>query len=88
LKGLPEDPEVYFWRGRAKQEQDKDKDAIKDFDKTISLKPDYGDAYYWRGHSYSEMDMLKESACPDFVKAAELGSELGTKAQKKYCGVK
>ena len=84
-KGLADNPDVYFWRGRAKQEQDKDKESVADFTKAIALKADYGDAYYWRGHSYSEMDMLKESACPDFAKAAELGSDLGTKAQKKYC---
>ncbi len=84
-KGMPEDAEVYFWRGRAKQEQDKDKEAVADFTKAIGFKADMADAYYWRGHSYSEMDMLRESACPDFAKASELGSELGTKASKKYC---
>ncbi len=85
VKGMPENPDAYFWRGRAKQEQDKDKEAIVDFTKAIQFKADMGDAYYWRGHSYSEMDMLRENACPDFAKAAELGSELGTKSQKKYC---
>ena len=87
-KGIPDNPEVYFWRGRAKQEQDKDKEAVIDFDKAISFKADMGEAYYWRGHSYSEMDMLRENACPDFTKAAELGNELGVKAQKKYCAEK
>lgn len=85
IKFMPQSPDVYFWRGRARQEQDKDKEAIKDFDKVIELKPDWADAWYWRGHSYSEMDMLKENACPDFAKAAELGSTLAAKSQKKYC---
>ncbi len=85
VKGLPTEPEAYFWRGRAKQEQDKDKEAVADFNKVLELKPDYADAYYWRGHSFSEMDMLKENACPDFKLASEKGSELGTKALKKYC---
>ncbi len=84
-KLLPMDPEVYYWRGRAKQGQNKDKEAVADFTKAIELKPDYGDAYYCRGHSYSEMDQLKEAACPDFAKAAELGSEKGAKDLKKYC---
>ena len=88
VKTLSDNADVYFWRGRAKQEQDKDKEAIIDFDKAIALKADMADAYYWRGHSYSELDMLRENACPDFAKAAELGSELGAKAQKKYCAVK
>ncbi|MBC7447897.1 MAG: tetratricopeptide repeat protein [Hymenobacteraceae bacterium] len=87
-KGMADNPDVYFWRGRAKQEQDKDKEAVVDFTKALELKPDMGEAYYWRGHSYSEMDMLRESACPDFAKAAELGSELGAKSQKKYCATK
>lgn len=84
-KAMADNPDVYFWRGRAKQEQDKDKEAVLDFNKAIELKPDMADAYYWRGFSYSEMDMLRESACPDFAKAAELGSDLGAKSQKKYC---
>ena len=87
-KGMADNADVYFWRGRAKQEQDKDKEAVIDFTKAISFKADMGEAYYWRGHSYSEMDMLRENACPDFAKAAELGNELGVKSLKKYCGVK
>ena len=85
IKNIADNAEAYFWRGRAKQEQDKDKEAILDFTKAVSFKADMGDAYYWRGHAYSDLDQLKESACPDFNKAAELGSELGVKAQKKYC---
>lgn len=79
------DPNIYFWMGRAKQGQDKDKEAVASFDQCIQLKPDWADAYYWRGHSYSELDMLKDKACPDYTKAAELGSDLGTKAKAKYC---
>lgn len=78
-------PSIYFWLGRAKQEQDKDKEAVTNFDQCIQLKSDWADAYYWRGFSYSELDQLKDKACPDYAKAAELGSELGTKAKAKYC---
>lgn len=87
VKLLPQNADAYYWRGVVKQEQDKDKDAILDFTKCIELNPEYADAYWGRAHSMSEMDEpnWRDKACPDFVKAAELGSEKGKKDQKKYC---
>jgi len=84
-KTVKDNATLYFWRGRAKQEMDKDKEAVVDLTKAIELKADFADAYYWRGFSYGEMDQLKDNACPDYIKAAQMGNELASKAQKKYC---
>ncbi|HJX46057.1 MAG TPA: tetratricopeptide repeat protein, partial [Patescibacteria group bacterium] len=35
--------------------------AIKDYDKTIELNPDYANAYYNRGIAYKAKGMLKEA---------------------------
>ena len=45
--------------------------AIKDFDESIKLKPDFAPAFADRGMAYYELDQ-KDRACDDFKKSAKL----------------
>ncbi len=58
--------------------------AISDFDKCISLKPDFSDAYNFRAMSkYKSGD--KTGACSDWKKAVELGYTRAQNMVDGYC---
>lgn len=53
-------PELYYYRGCARFNganfnAERYRDAIKDFEKAIEIKPDYADAYFSLGRTYSFM---------------------------------
>ena len=55
--------EIYYWRGIAKSELDRYKEAIADYDKAIRLKSDSVQAYYNRGYAKSELGQYEEADC-------------------------
>ena len=64
--------EAYYYRGCAKVNERKYKDALADFEKAIELKPDYADAYFNMGRTYYLLDD-KDKACEYYKLAAKYG---------------
>ena len=48
VKTYPENPDVYYLRGINRYLMKEYEEAVKDFDKTLSLNPEYSDAYLFR----------------------------------------
>lgn len=63
--------EAYYYRGCAKVNATKYKDAIPDFEKAIELKPDYADAYFNLGRTYFLLNN-EDKAC-EYYQLAEYG---------------
>lgn len=64
--------EAYYYRGCAKVNAKKYKEAVADFEKAIELKPDYADAYFNLGRTYIMMND-KDKACEYYKLAAQYG---------------
>jgi len=74
----------YFYRGRLNYQSEKIGQAIKDYDITLQLKPDYGAAYAWRGVAKYWKANVAEG-CVDIKKGAELGDEHAREVLPKLC---
>lgn len=79
IKLSPEYKMAYLNRGTAKKRITDYEGALSDYSHALKLDPNYSDAYYNRGLVY-EMLSKTDLACPDFIKAKELGLEM---AQRK-----
>lgn len=64
--------EAYYYRGCAKTNAMKYKDAISDFEKAIEIKPDYADAYFNIGKVYFLMGD-EDKACEYYKLADQYG---------------
>lgn len=64
--------EAFYYRGCAKVNATKYKDAIVDFEKAIELKPDYADAYFNLGRTYYLLND-EDKACEYYQLAAKYG---------------
>lgn len=64
--------EAYYYRGCAKVNAQKYREAIADFEKAIELKPDYADAYFNMGRSYFLL-RNEDKACECYKLAAKYG---------------
>ena len=64
--------EAFYYRGCAKVNATKYKDAIADFEKAIELKPDYADAYFNLGRTYYLLND-EDKACEYYQLAAKYG---------------
>lgn len=64
--------EAYYYRGCAKVNALKYREAILDFEKAIELKPDYADAYFNLGKTYYLMDD-EDKACEYYKLADKYG---------------
>lgn len=64
--------EAYYYRGCAKVNGQKYKEAIADFEKAVELKPDYADAYFNLGNTYFLMHE-EEKACEYYRLADKYG---------------
>ena len=64
--------EAYYYRGCAKINATKYRDAIADFEKAVELKPDYADAYFNLGRIYYLLDD-EDKACENYQLAAKYG---------------
>ena len=74
----------YFYRGRLNYQNQKIANAIKDYDKSIELKPDHGASYTWRGIAkYWKAKTV--DGCKDITKGAELGDEHAKGLIPKLC---
>lgn len=80
----PNNIEYYFLRGELKVGVGEFLSAAADYTKIISLEPNNGNAYYNRGISYANIN-LKDNACDDFDRAAELGFFEAYEVINKYC---
>jgi len=80
----PTNSEYYFLRGELKVGTGEFLSAAADYTKIIRLEPDNGNAYYNRGISYANIN-LKDNACDDFNRAAELGFFEAYEVINKYC---
>ncbi len=64
--------EAYYYRGCAKVNGQKYKEAIADFEKAVELKPDYADAYFNLGNTYFLMHE-EDKACEYYRLADKYG---------------
>ena len=64
--------EAYYYRGCAKINATKYKEAIADFEKAVELKPDYADAYFNLGRTYYLLND-EDKACEYYHLAAKYG---------------
>ena len=64
--------EAYYFRGCAKVNTKKYKEALADFEKAIELKPDYADAYFNLGRTYFLLNDT-DKACENYKLAAQYG---------------
>ena len=64
--------EAYYYRGCAKVNAKKYREAIADFEKAVELKPDYADAYFNMGRSYFLLHN-EDKACECYKLAAKYG---------------
>ena len=64
--------EAYYYRGCAKVNANKLKEAIADFEKAVELKPDYADAYFNLGRTYFLMHD-EDRACEYYKLADQYG---------------
>lgn len=80
----PENPEYILARGQARYVSQNLEAALADFTVAISLDPEFASAYYHRGITYQRMGKDSE-ACPDLLKAKNLGMEAGADAWEKIC---
>ena len=73
-----------FERAFSKYRLKLDEEAIKDYDRTIELNPDYGPAYLNRGTIKFDHDDV-DGACYDWRKAFNLGIEIANELIRQYC---
>lgn len=67
------------------KQQDNDlKGAIEDYTKAIEFNPKFSAPYYYRGLIYLQV-LLRDKACADLKKAADLGHPLALRQYDKYC---
>jgi len=64
--------EAYYYRGCAKVNGQKYKEAIADFEKAVELRPDYADAYFNLGNTYFLMHE-EDKACEYYRLADKYG---------------
>lgn len=96
IKLTPDDAELYFNRGAAKDMIMDSKGSIKDYDKAIELKPDYMEAFANRGvakinslsvkgNVFPTKEQTKE-ACSDLKRAKQLGDNTVDDMIFVHCG--
>jgi tetratricopeptide (TPR) repeat protein len=80
----PENPDYYLARGQSRYVSQSLEAAVADFTVTISLDPEFASGFYHRGITYQRMGKINE-ACPDLLKAKNLGMEEAELAWEKVC---
>ena len=58
--------------------------VLDDYNKAISIKPDYAEAYTNRA-TYNYYCGSAADACSDWTKAAALGDQKAVKSKSKFC---
>ncbi len=84
IKENPNNYIYYLRRGIAYSYLGLNPDAIKDYNKTIELRPDIPEPYYNRGIARARFRYTKTS-CLDIKKAADLGLDNAVMLYKKKC---
>ena len=80
----PKNTFAFYNRGNSKTDLGSYSEAIKDFTKSIALKPDYARAYFNRAIAKQHIND-KAGACSDFRKAEKLGYSKAKEEIKKNC---
>lgn len=83
----PKHHEAYFERGNLYLDAKDYNEQIANYDKAIEFCPTSGKYYYWRGYAKLFGLKDKDKACPDYVKAIELGYEKAEE-MKSLCSSK
>lgn len=80
----PENPDYHLARGQARYVSQNLEAAVADFTITISLDPEFASGFYHRGIALQRLGRIQE-ACPDLLKALNLGMEEAKVAWEKVC---
>lgn len=84
LERNPNSTMAYYLKGRANHKQGHFREALKNYNFTINLSPDFGEGYF---HRSAVKLYLKDnkSACADLKKAVDLNVEGAKEALRKNC---
>ena len=84
LERNPNNTMAYYLKGRANHKQGHFREALKNYNFTINLSPDFGEGYF---HRSAVKLYLKDnkSACADLRKAVDLNVEGAKEALRKNC---
>lgn len=80
----PENPDYYLARGQSRYVSQSLEAAVADFTVTVSLDPEFASGFYHRGIALQRLGKIQE-ACPDLLKATNLGMEEAKSAWEKVC---
>ena len=75
--------DLYFFRGKAYYYLAKDTEAIANFEKTLSIQPEFAEAYFYMGVCKNSLE--SRSGCEDIKKAIAMGFKAGEKAFHDEC---
>lgn len=75
VQSNPTNPHAYYIRGFARYNLGKYRQAIKDFDTTVTLNSKHADAYFYRGTCKKELNKYW-SALRDYRKAKEIAPNM------------
>jgi tetratricopeptide (TPR) repeat protein len=84
----PNNAQAYTYRGNSKYYLMDESGAEVDYNKAIELQPDMPEAYLNRGNYKFYIQDDVSNACPDWMKAKELGSVDAKLMVRKNCGAK
>ncbi|MFW5792925.1 MAG: tetratricopeptide repeat protein [Bacteroidota bacterium] len=86
IKEYANDAEVFFWRAYTKYKlRYSAASEIADYNRAITLKPEYAEAYFNRGQARIK-NKQERAGCNDLRKAYELGYEEALIHIKIHCG--
>jgi tetratricopeptide (TPR) repeat protein len=86
IKVYANDAEVYFWRAYTKYKLKYNASSeIADYNRAITLQPDYAEAYFNRGQARIK-NRQASAGCNDLRKAYELGYEEAMIHIRIHCG--
>lgn len=79
-----ENPDYYLARGQSRYVSQNLDAAVADFTVVVSLDPEFASGFYHRGIALQRMGKIQE-ACPDLLKAINLGMEEAKLVWEKVC---
>jgi tetratricopeptide (TPR) repeat protein len=84
LKRDAECPDAFYSRGYWLEMQEDFEEALADYNKTLTLKPQMVEAYFSKAHVYYKMNN-REQACQTLIEAEKTGSQVINEAKTIFC---
>jgi tetratricopeptide (TPR) repeat protein len=81
---LNETAEYYYYRGKFSYQKGRTPKAIRDFDRSVDLRPEFGTAFFWRGIAKHTLMEFKDG-CADLERAEELREPNAREMRIRLC---